>query len=790
MRLTLPLHTIVMTVGPSMCGKSTFSAAFSRTLEAQGIPCPVLSSDDIRRSLLRDQLERDDPRMLEASSAAFDLLHARLKAETSFPINVPFAVVDTTALDERFRDGIARIGKEHGYGVALVVFDYPVKTYFQGGRGGEWLTRQVERFRKDVLPNLKSREYTAVVRIKQKNTTFFSGLEVEATPLERFRACHLVGDDRPVAVIGDVHERVDMLNALLAKMPEKTRLVFVGDLFDKGGETEATLDRVEQLAPRSLYVTGNHESYIAKRLRGETDPCSLETEYFTSLRVFFDRPDLAKRFLAWFDTTLPFVEIHRPGRRTVFVTHAPCEWRFLGKIDEAAQRAQRNLPGAITEKVAPEAFRALMTKAIQTALARSIPNYPLHVFGHIAHGSSRLLHRNLVFLDTGADGGRRLSAFLLEGPRHTFLGVDGPNPASGEDLPRIEAAPREIDAHSPGLEALADDESRRWVQMALKNGIKFVSGTMAPAPAKGTDLESLTAALALFRREGFQDVVVQPKYMGSRCQILLHRNAPEKDFATSRNGWKIREAVVGSVLESVRRTFLARDWWKDTLLLDGELCPWSLLGENLIHNLFGAYGTCVGRELAELAKDPAFAQFNPPVLDVRAHQDHLARYEAQLTLYGVSAPSTYRPFATLAIDGVGHAYEDQVLSFSRVSDDRFLAVNLADPEAGKAVRLFFDQGVEAGLEGVVIKPRVPLRGKLPSLKVRNPEYLRLVYGYDTPERGADLIASKNIRTKLRASIEDYDLGADMLEAPPEIMEKLLCRMAGALEREKAFDPRL
>ena len=77
-------------------------------------------------------------------------------------------------------------------------------------------------------------------------------------------------------IIGDVHGEIDHLETLLDQLgyrangvhPADRRLVFVGDLTDRGPDSPAVVRRVRELveAERAQCVLGNHELNI---LRGE-----------------------------------------------------------------------------------------------------------------------------------------------------------------------------------------------------------------------------------------------------------------------------------------------------------------------------------------------------------------------------------------------------------------------------------------------------------------------------------------------------------------------------------------
>lgn len=85
--------------------------------------------------------------------------------------------------------------------------------------------------------------------------------------------------DGPLDLIGDVHGEIEALHHLLSRMgydaegrhPEGRRLVFVGDLCDRGPDSPAVLDLVGALvaAGRAQCVLGNHELNILRGSRKE-----------------------------------------------------------------------------------------------------------------------------------------------------------------------------------------------------------------------------------------------------------------------------------------------------------------------------------------------------------------------------------------------------------------------------------------------------------------------------------------------------------------------------------------
>jgi hypothetical protein len=104
------------------------------------------------------------------------------------------------------------------------------------------------------------------------------------------------------------------------------------------------------------------------------------------------------------------------------------------------------------------------------------------------------------------------------------------------------------------------------------------------------------------------------------------------------------------------------------------------------------------------------------------------------------------------------------------------------------------------MEGIVIKPEtVFTKGIAPYLKVRNENYLTIVYGhnYKFEKKFEKLINKKSIGRKLKTSIKEFELGLKMLKTPysaitpeNEPYKQLLAQMIIEVDKEKELDPRL
>lgn len=806
MEIKTKLNTVFILVGPSMCGKSTFATQFQYRLQEKlddaGLrgyrKVQVISSDAERHSLLQSRVHRYAPSMMEASEQAFNVLMAKFKAAVTFPVNSEFVIVDTTGMNDTFRKEIKRIANANEYRTELITFEYKNYQYWSESNAEEKLIVEssAKRFKQSVLPNLGRKDHDGCIRIQERCPRKWLTLSVDIEGLDTYIRSHLTTDaSQRINIIGDVHEHTEALSQLLAKMPDGSHNVLVGDYINKGGNTAAAISAARAFVDAGgIIVRGNHESYAVKRIKGEIKNPDLvmESKYMDSLNVLLQDEKLAAELVDLFDNhSVPFLKIVGPDIRTVYVTHAPCETKYLGKMSNAALKAQRNLYADRSDD-----YR----KAYEFIFKEAVGNHPIHIFGHVAHSAQKLEYRNKVFIDTGAVYGGKLTAFSYQGNRYWYESVKTEEKVSiHKDLQDfltqpIAPAAKPFDIRDYKL----SPDDLRFLKRTLANQVRYISGTMAPAPSTDTEIESLEAGLEYFKKKGVTKVIIEPKYMGSRCQAYLFRGDIEKCFFVSRNGFKIRMTDDLKILMAdllADREKLPLDFWQTSLIEDGELLPWATLGESLIEEQFKAYEGLVRYELETLNDDPEFAK-----LDFKAKIDtkglletDLKVFSETLAIYAVKEKPSFKPFSILKIDEdcIGTKF-DVAESFGLVSEDASYIVDFTDPSFLSGAKTFYDaKTVDEKMEGVVIKPLDGPADVAPYMKVRNENYLTLVYGYDYKRRYEPLCRQKKVGGKLKVSIKEHDLATAMLSADngPAMME-LIVQMISQLNQEKALDPRL
>ena len=274
MRLEIPDPSLVLLVGPTSSGKSTFACRHFR-------PTEVVSSD-AARAMVSDS-ENDQ----SATASAFRVVHlvAQLRLERA-----RLAVVDATNVRPDARAPLVALARRAHLPVCAVVLDLPLDVCEARRRArtdrdapAEAVMRQREQLHRTLGSACGDgllHEGVSVVHVL-RTPADVAAAEVVRVPLPPDRR-----DERgPFDVVGDVHGCGDELEALLTRLgyapegsnpqvvwrhPEGRRVVFVGDLVDRGPRVVDVLRLAMAgvAAGTMLAVPGNHDDKLLRALRG------------------------------------------------------------------------------------------------------------------------------------------------------------------------------------------------------------------------------------------------------------------------------------------------------------------------------------------------------------------------------------------------------------------------------------------------------------------------------------------------------------------------------------------
>ncbi len=842
------LHTILVLVGPSCSGKSTFAKKVQEDLKGS-INTVILSSDQIRRELINNpeaDYASNSEDMMQVSKQAFELLMTKLKLHTTWPVKTELVIVDSTGLNEDFRKSLLKLASEQQYAIELAIFQFKTwddhLSHIRNDMSTKSITRQLKKMNTEVLPKIGRNLYNRIISIKK-----WSDIDIKNIP----RAHQMELRDRCVDksgqeyfAIGDIHASLNTFKDLLVKAgfeisaedvvscQYNRKIILLNDAVDKGQNSAVTLRFIMKNKHIMEWVCDNHTKYVYDIvvLGKEYDtPKEFEAVYFNSIEEFRSSEENKEALKQFWEESIPFKRT-----KSAVYTHAPCLPKFLEKFDTNSLKAMRNWRGEL-EEILPLADRS----------------YPYHVFGHRTFRDV-VQYRNLLGIDTGGvhPNGKLTGVFLFnKGP--FFHAVPHNQLDASFDHP-IEHYKVGDKADFDMSELAFKDRARlHWLG---KNKVNFISGTIAPAGTFEDNFESVKSAINYFKEKGVEEIIAQTKHMGSRCNAYLFRNPTEEHahYATSRAGYVMKDLhtekgtiSISEALNDLRNSDNIQKLFDrldcDLILLDGELMPWYAMGKGLIKNTFATMSEAISGELEFLEEsnfEEAYRDLVKTASEIDRKEfnttDHKAirkswgdakystikaffRYKhknveelkkgfetfsEQVEIYGKSGNPYILPFALLKTvkfgqEDIVHATSDVPELFDFTST---MKIRLDDPLIVEHVQGYFDRKTEKGdVEGIMIKPVVQKGGLAPAIKVRNYNYLHIIYGYDflVKEKFEKLHKRKRVNSKTTVSMKEWNTGLDMLKFNWEDLNSdnkafafTASKMIDLEKSEETLDPRL
>lgn len=853
MTITIPELSLVVLIGPSGAGKSSFARKHFKETE-------VLSSDRCRG------LVSDDENSQEATKDAFEVLRfiatRRLAAGR-------LTVIDATNVQQEGRKPLVALAREFHCLPVAIVLDVPEKVCQDRNRarpdrnfGGHVIRQQAQSLRRS-LRGLEREGFRHVHVLRSSEE--IDGVVIERQPLW----CNLKGEKGPFDIIGDVHGCLDELQALLTKLgyqlapaegalgglvarhPEGRKVVFLGDLVDRGPNVPGVLRLAMNTvaAGAGLAVPGNHDIKLLRKLRGKD--VKLTHGLAETVAQLEPEPEEFKRSVAAFIDDLVSHLVLDGGR--LVVAHAgmkeSMQGRGSGKVREFA------LYGETTGETDEYGLPVRYDWASEYRGTSSV------VYGHTPVPEAEWLN-NTICVDTGCVFGGKLTA--LRWPERELVEVPAARmyfePARPLARPEVVALSAQ-QANDTQLD-FADVSGKRLITTRLFHNVTireensaaaleamsrfatdprwliYLPPTMSPSETTKEPglLEHPREALDYFGKEGMARVVCEEKHMGSRAVLVVCRDAA---VAKARFGVDSGEAGVcytrtgrrffndlqleAAFLERVRAALGASGFWEeqatDWACLDCELMPWSLKAQDLLRDQYASVGAAARAALPPtIAALEAASSRGAEVADLldlaRARLDLTDRFAAAYRHYcwPVTSVDDLRlaPFHLLATEGKVHVDRDHVWHMETLAEvcrtdpgllvaTPYRLIDLADAASREGAIHWWEELTGRGGEGMVVKPHeFTFRGRRgliqPAVKCRGPEYLRIIYGpeYTLPVH-LERLRSRGLSNKRSLALREFALGMEALErfVRKEPLHRVHECVFGVLALEsEPVDPRL
>jgi protein phosphatase len=814
MNITIPELSLVVLIGASGSGKSTFA-------RQHFLPTETLSSDFCRG------LVSDDENSQAATNDAFDVLHyiaaKRLAAGR-------LVVVDATNVQPEARRPLVALAREYHCLPVAIVLDMPERLCQDRNQArpdrdfGPHVVRNHIRSLRQSLRGLEREGFRHVFILNSPEQ--LATVTVTREPLYN----NLKGEHGPFDIIGDVHGCYDELMALLAKLgyrgttpPEGRKAIFLGDLVDRGPKSPEVLHLVMGMtaAGDALCVPGNHDIKLLRKLNGREVQVThglaetLEQLRHCSQEFIADARKFLDGLISHYVLDDGKLVVAHAGMR------AEMQGRGSGKVREFA------LYGETTGETDEFGLPVRHNWAEQYRGAATV------VYGHTPVPTPEWLN-NTIDIDTGCVFGGSLTALrwperelvsvpaaaTYSEPIRPFLPASEQAPAltaqqQHDDLLDIEdvLGKRLISTRLQGNVTIREENSIAALEVmsrfaANPKWLIYLPPTMSPSETSAEPdlLEHPAEAFTYYCNQGVPTVVCEEKHMGSRTVAIVCRDeaAARRRFGVEDEGIGIcvtrtgrrffedaalEQALLGIIRDAMTRSGLWEEFDTDWICLDCELMPWSAKAQELLRQQYAAVGAAASAALeAGVALLQQAAERTPEVAPLHdryaARQEMAGRFVESYRRYCWPVHSLadlkLAPFHLLATERAVHINQTHLWHMERLArlcaaaDGLLLAtphlpIQVTEPESVAAGVAWWEELTGRGGEGMVVKPlefivRGPRGLAQPAVKCRGREYLRIIYGpeYTAPEN-LERLRSRSLSGKRSLALREFALGIEGLE---------------------------
>lgn len=825
MKITLPELALVLLIGPSGSGKSSFGRRHFK-------PTEVLSSD-FCRGLVSDN-ENDQA----ATNDAFAVLHfiaARRLAAGKL------TVIDATNVMPEDRRELLKLAREYHCLPVALVFNLPEKLCHERNQArpdrqfGPHVVRRQHMAMRRSLGHLKREGFTQVHILHSPEQV--EAVEITREPLWVNRK-HEHG---PFDIIGDVHGCFAELQDLLSELgyviervdgdepayrvqpPEGRKAVFLGDLVDRGPAVAEVLRLVMDMVASgaALCVPGNHDAKLLRQLQGH-DVTLKHGLAETVEQLGRESPALRERVRVFLEGLARHYVLD-DGK--LVVAHAGLREEMQGRTSKAVREfaIYGETTGETDEFGLPVRYN----------WAAEYRGKALVVYGHTPVPEPDWLNHT-VNIDTGCVFGGKLTA--LRYPECVTLAVPARQTYWESPKPLLQAASasnglttqqREddlLDLQDVIGKRLVDTRLQPKITIREENAIAalevmsrfaanprwliYLPPTMSPSETSREPglLEHPAEAFAYYAREGVERVVCEEKHMGSRTVVVLCRDeeTARRRFGVVGDGLGIcytrtgrrffdDRALERALLERLNCALEASHFWEqfktDWVCLDCELMPWSVKAQALLLKQYAAVGAAsraaLGRAVELLTQaEGRGLEMGEIVERYRQREQMAGQYVQAYRQYCWPVDSLndlkLAPFHILATEGQVHTdrqhlwHMQTIASFCQADPELLLAtpyhlVEVNDPASVAEGIQWWRDLTSGGGEGMVIKPldfiaRGPRGFVQPALKCRGPEYLRIIYGPEyTEPANLERLRVRGVGAKRSLAAREFALGVEALE---------------------------
>ncbi|MDF2947440.1 MAG: polynucleotide kinasephosphatase [Bacillales bacterium] len=850
MKLQIPHTGIVLLIGPSNSGKSTFLKDL--LMKKVIMTSEVVSSDDFRlmvsdidfvelKNRSKDESDALQDLYKRISIEAFALMDTVVEARCRLN---KLTFVDATHLQHGDRKKYIDIARRNHVPIVAIVMNIPEDIL---------LTRDSNRDQPRGIRRVKQQYLRFIKERKSFKDEGFSLIyyidEYESPSIVRRKNPLELNVGEGIDFIGDINGCYNEMILLLSKLGYREndmglfihlngrKFVSIGNVIGSGPESLKSIIFLKRHVDNNLaYMVDSSNGFeIANWINEETKSMNIAPKLasdFESYKIEYGIEKLEelkeelKQFLFNSPSHYVFTE---NGVQIAVGTHAGIKDHYIGKQSPRISDFCRSGDNSSEEWYLEHKTNLLI------------------VWGHYLK-QHPLIENNTVNINQGAVYGGNLTAFRY--PEREVVSIKSAMNYSGEEKnPLIELESKRlvppnihklidgyrIQTESFGSILVYPDLVRHAIETVSHSTIPieqmvYIPPTTSPTPYTSKldcYLEHPGEAFDYYRSNGVSTMIAMKKNMGSRGVLFLFKDIESAVKYTgieslgiiySSNGSRFFEEKVERILVSrIVSDLVENNYFKkyetDFVLIDVEIMPWNIKAKEQI-SLYSNVSESAILDRSKLMEKMMFLK-NPKLQgwidEYNAMLENAKKFKKVFQDYGVQDEEMgeIQIESLYIIAHSGKAFFDkpqtwhiemgrELASYSSLFiETEFKLVNDVESETG--VIEWWKEIACNGFEGIVIKPDLyindsELKIYQPAIKVRGRDFLRIVYGMDylLPDNLKRLKKRKTSK-KQKQAINEFSLGVEGIRrfVAGESLERVHECVLGVLAQQAdQVDPRL
>lgn len=341
--------------------------------------------------------------------------------------------------------------------------------------------------------------------------------------------------------------------------------------------------------------------------------------------------------------------------------------------------------------------------------------------------------------------------------------------------------------------------------------------TISPSNKRNGEIESIKTAIEYYKDNNVDEIAIQPKYMGSAILVYLFRDIQQTYF-TSRNGYVVKDKFHYSQVQDLHDRIIKQYPNFKLAIIATEQTPWTTLAKNFAEREFLSYITCHEVFLNKIKNNNLVEKLSKVIIPDGKLANHekrtkealellqdldyskdLEKYKTQFNKFYTNDEIKFNAYCIqkIVLEDNSEIIPNDNHTFSIVNDDEYITIKIDKhiDDILDTYQFVLQSFLDKQDEGVVVKPsRMYIEGIVPALKVRNKNYLQLIYGIDFHKKYSEYYKKRKTKRKLELSINEWNIAWKLLNIPynniTEEYAQLLNEFKSLKQDEKFLDKKL